>query len=104
MSNRWETDNFIADVSCSGEKFKIIHAQDIDPYLKSASNQRRANWHGNAGYSDTGNMRKIASIPDVMYTKLIKDNPELAADPNLLVAKIKELKAKGLDFTTVEKI
>lgn len=106
MSKRWKEnkDNFIADSKVEGDKFTIVHAQNIDPYLKAAHAERLGNFHDNQGYSHLGNMRKIGSIPDLIYTKLIKEDPELASDPNKLVAKLKEMKEKGLDFTTVEKI
>jgi DNA polymerase II large subunit len=97
MSNRWKSDSFLADVQFSGDKFTFKHAQDIDPYLKSAHEQRKVQ-------QNVHNMRKIASIPDLMYEKLIKEDPELVENPNKLIPKLKELKEKGLDFTTVERI
>ena len=106
MSKRWlEKDNFIANTEYKGDDLIITHAQDIDPYLRAAQAQRMGNFHDRQGYSGGGNMRKIASIPDVLYEKLIHDDPELARDPNKLIKKIKSLKYdEGLDFTVVEKI
>jgi len=100
MSEEIKSDNFLADVSFKGEKFIFKHAQDIDPYLKVASLQRKN--------EDTllpyGNMRKVASVPALMYEKLIKEDPELEYNHEKLLKKIMELKEKGLDFTTVERI
>jgi len=96
MSNRWG-DSFLADVSFTGDEFKFVHAQDIEPYLKVASEQRKIN-------QDVSNMRKIASIPTLMYTQMLKEDPELESNPEKLIKKLKELKEKGLDFTTVERI
>jgi len=104
MSNRWNKDNFIADVEYDKDQFKIIHATDVDPYLKSANSQRLANFHDNQGFSQERNMRKIASIPPLEYTRWIKEDPELAQNPNKLIRKIKEMKSKGLDYTTVDRI
>ena len=106
MSNRpkLRKDNFISGGRTEGDKLIITHAQDIDPYLKAAKAQRMGNFHTNNGYSEGGNMRKIASIPDVLYTQLIKDDPELEHNSDKLIRKIKELKAKGLDFTVVDHI
>ena len=100
MSNRWNKDNFLVDVSFQGDKFKFVHAQDIDPYLKVAYEQRK----NEDQLLPFGNMRKIASIPDLVFEKLLKDNPELASNPDKIIPKLKEMKEKGLDFTTVERI
>ena len=105
MSKRWEQqDNFIAGTSFDGDNIVITHAQNIDPYLKAAQVERMGNFYDKNGFSGMGNMRKIGSIPDLIYTKLIKEDPELASNPEKLIQKLKEMKAKGLDFTTVEKI
>ena len=96
MSKRWG-DSFLADVSFDGDEFKFVHAQDIEPYLKIANEQRKIN-------QNVDNMRKIASIPTLMYTQMVKEDPELESNPDKLIKKLKELKEKGLDFTTVERI
>ena len=106
MSNRQKLrkDNFIQKMRTANDKFIITHAQDVDPYLKAAHAQRMGNFHTDDGFSKSGNMRKVASIPDVLYTQLIKEDPELEHNPNKLIRKIKELKAQGLDFTVVDTI
>ena len=105
MSKRWlEKDNFIQDVQTIDEKIIITHAQDIDPYLKAAQAERKGNFQDNKGYSLGGNMRKVASIPDLVYTQWIKEDPELAHDTSKLLRKIKSVKEKGFDFTVVDRI
>ncbi len=105
MSNRWkDSDNFIADVRYKGDEFTIVHAQDVEPYLKAAHAQRMGNFKDTRGYTDSGNMRKIASIPDLEYTRWLKEDPDLAQDMNKLVRKLKAYKEKGLDYTTVDRI
>ena len=105
MSKRWlEKDNFIAGTEERGDDLIITHAQDIDPYLKAAHAQRRGNFLTDDGYSGQNNMRKVGSVPDVVYTQWIKEDPELASNPNKLIRKLKEAKEKGFDFTVVEKI
>lgn len=105
MSKRWlEKDNFITDTRVEGENLIITHAQDIDPYLKAAHAERMGNFKNSKGYSDNGNMRKIGTIPDVVYTQWIKEDPELQSNPNKLIRKLKEAKEQGFDFTVVEKI
>ena len=98
MSKRWNSDSFLVDISYDRDKFKYTHAQDIDPYLKVANEQRKS------GQNNSDNMRKIASIPSLLFTKMIKEDPELIERPEKLIPKLKELKEKGLDFTTVERI
>ena len=100
MSEEIKSDSFLADVSYKGEKFIFKHAQDIDPYLKVANMQRK----NEDTLSRYGNMRKVASIPALMYEKIIKEDPELEHNHEKLLKKVLELKEKGLDFTTVERI
>lgn len=97
-------DNFIRSVDVDGDRFIVEHASDVDPYLKAAHAQRKANFHDSKGFSKSGNFRKVASIPPIMVQKLMKEDPEIFNDPKRLLKKIKEWKEKGLDFTVVDKI
>ena len=103
MSKRWlEKDNFIAGSREEGDNLIITHAQDIDPYLKSAQAQRLDSFHSNEGYGI--DMRKVGSVPDVVYTKWIKEDPELVSNPNKLIRKLREAREQGFDFTVVERL
>ena len=97
-------DNFIQRVETKGDIYQVTHASDVDPYLKSAKAQRKANWYENDGYNADHSMRKIASIPPLMVQKLLRDDPTIFERPKDLLKKVKAWRAKGLDFTTVDKI
>lgn len=99
-----ESDNFIAGVKNEGDTQTIIHATDVEPYLKAAKAQRHANFHDNQGYSKDRGMRKVASIPPLMVQQLLREDPDIFDNPKRLLKKIKKWKSQGLDFTVVDKL
>lgn len=74
------------------DKFRILHGQQIDGILEECHAYRKLD--GN-GFTDGRNMRKIASIPAIEFTK----HPEWAHDTKAMIKWLKS--EEGRMYLTV---
>ena len=84
----------IIDMSFEGDKFIILHGQEIDSTLKSNHYEQMSD---NNGWSKGRQFRKIGSIPDIVFSQ----HPEFLKDPRLTVRWLKS--DAGKPFRTVRK-
>lgn len=76
-----------------GDKFKLLHVQNIEPILKSAHLQRQSD---NNGWTDGKRFRKIATIPSLEIVK----HPELMSGDAKVMRKYL-MSDEGSKFRTV---